>query len=67
MFTENILNFVLRFIVALKTMVDTLRNDKSRVIYLTVPVIFGIVWAVICYIAAKKKGDYGAPPGMMYM
>ena len=67
MFTENILNFVLRFIVALKTMVDTLRNDKTRVIYMVVPLLFAIVWAGIFYFANKKKGEYGAPPGMLYM
>ena len=67
MFTENVLNFVLRFVVALKTMVDTLRNDKGRVLYLVVPILFGIAWVVICYFASIKQGDYGAPPGMFYM
>ena len=67
MFTENILNFVLRFIVALKMMVDTLVNDRSRVLYLIVPLLFGIFWTVICYFASKKKGEYDAPPGMLYM
>ena len=67
MFTENILNFVLRFVVALKTMVDTLSNDKSRVVYLLVPLLFGIIWTVIFFISSSKKGDYNAPPGMLYM
>lgn len=67
MFSENILNFILRFVVALKTMVDTLMYDKLRVVYLMVPLLFGIVWVIICYFASAKKGEYGAPPGMMYM
>ena len=67
MFTENILNFILRFIVALKMMVDTLSNDKTKMVYLIIPLIFGIVWVTICYFASKKNGEYGAPPGMLYM
>ena len=67
MFSGNILNFILRFVVALKTMVDTLMYDKLRVVYLMVPLLFGIVWVIICYFASAKKGEYGAPPGMMYM
>lgn len=54
MFTENILNFVLRFIVALKMMVDTLSNDKSNFVYLVVPLVFGIIWVAICYFSSKK-------------
>ena len=65
--SENILNFILRFVVALKTMVDTLMYDKLRVVYLMVPLLFGIFWVIICYFASAKKGEYGAPPGMMYM
>ena len=54
MFTENILNFILRFVVALKTMVDTLSNDKSKLVYMMVPMLFGIIWVAICYFSAKK-------------
>lgn len=61
------MNFVLRFVVALKTMVDTLRDDKSKVVYLVVPLIFGIIWVTICFLSSKKHGEYGAPPGMLYM
>ena len=25
------------------------------------------MWLVICYVAYIKNGDYGAPPGMLYM
>ena len=67
MFSENILNFILRFVVALKTMVDTLMYDKLKVVYLMVPLLFGIIWVIICYIASAKRGEYGAPPGMLYM
>jgi hypothetical protein len=27
----------------------------------------GVAWASICYFSARKKGDYGAPPGMLFM
>ena len=56
MFSENILNFILRFVVALKTMVDTLMYDKFTVVYLMVPLLFGIVWVIICYFASAKSG-----------
>ena len=57
----------MRFIVGIKIIMDTLRYDKARVIQFVIPVLFGIVWAVVLYLARKKNGDYGAPPGMLYM
>lgn len=67
MFAENILNFILRFVVAVKTMADTLIYDKYRAVYMMIPLLFGIIWVAICYISSNKQGEYGAPPGMLYM
>ena len=67
MLIENILNFILKFIVGIKMIIDTLLNDKSRALNLVVPIIFGIAWAFVLKIAKRKNGDYDAPPGMLYM
>jgi len=32
-----------------------------------VPVIFAMLWIMVCILAYGKKGEYGAPPGMLYM
>ena len=34
---------------------------------MVIPVVFTILWSIICYIAFRKQGNYGAPPGLLYM
>ena len=67
MLLENILNFVLSIIVGVKMILETLRNDKTRLFCLTVPIFFGLFWLMILNSAKAKKGEYGSPPGMLYM
>jgi hypothetical protein len=68
MLSENILNFILRFFVGLKSMLKNFdeKSEIKSVIYMIIPIFFGICWALICCKARKKNGEYGAPPGMMY-
>lgn len=68
MLSENVLNFILRFFVGLKSMLKNF-DEKSEIkslVYMTIPLLFGICWAFVCCKAKKKNGEYGAPPGMMY-
>jgi len=68
MLSENILNFILRFFVGLKSMLKNFdeKSEIKSVIYMVIPIFFGTCWAFICCNARKKNGEYGAPPGMMY-
>jgi len=68
MFSENVLNFILRFLVGLKSMLNNFdqKSEVKSLIYMTIPLIFGICWAFVCCKAKKMNGEYGAPPGMMY-
>lgn len=69
MLSENIFNSILRFIVGLKFMFNNMdeKNEIKNIIYMVIPIIFAIMWFVICCQAHKKNGEYGAPAGMMYM
>ena len=68
MLSENILNFILRFFVGLKFMLKNFdgKSEIKSVVYMVIPIFFGICWAFICCKARKQDGEYGAPPGMMY-
>ena len=68
MLSENILNFILRFFVGLKSMLKNFdeKSEIKSIVYMIIPIFFGICWAFICCKALKQDGEYGAPPGMMY-
>jgi len=67
MIFENILNIILRFTVGIKLLLVKLTLDQVLVKNMVVPVVFTVLWSLICYIAFLKSGDYGAPPGLLYM
>jgi hypothetical protein len=69
MLCENILNFILRFFVGLKFMLNNVdeKNSIKSLVYMVIPIIFAITWGIICCKSRKKNGEYGAPAGMMYM
>jgi hypothetical protein len=69
MLTENILNLIIRFFVGLKFMLISIDEKASikSIVYMLIPILFASLWTFICCKALKKDGDYGAPPGLMYM
>ena len=67
MIFENILNIILRFTVGIKLLLVQFALDQVLVKNMIVPVIFSALWSVVCYIAYSKSGEYGAPPGLLYM
>lgn len=67
MICENILNVILRFTVGIKLLLVKLAFDKVLLKNLIIPICFVFMWLIICFVAYKKNGDYGAPPGMLYM
>jgi hypothetical protein len=67
MIFENILNIILRFTVGLKLILVDLKFDQVMIKNIVIPVVFTILWAIIGYIAYRKAGEYGAPPGLLYM
>jgi len=69
MLTENILNLIIRFFVGLKFMLISIDEKASikSIVYMLIPILFASLWTFICCKALKKDGDYGAPPGQMYM
>ena len=67
MIFENILNVILRFTVGLKLILVDLKFDQVMIKNIVIPVVFTILWAIIGYIAYRKAGEYGAPPGLLYM
>ena len=68
MLSENILNFILRFFVGLKSMLKNFdeKSEIKSVVYIVIPIFFAICWAFVNCKARKADGNYGAPPGMMY-
>ena len=64
MVSANLLNMLLRFFVGIK---DDLFIDHRALKNVLVPVIFAMLWIMVCILAYGKKGEYGAPPGMLYM
>ena len=67
MIIENIANVILRFTVGLKLVFIKLTLDIVILKNFMVPLMFVCLWIAICYVAYCKNGDYGAPPGMLYM
>lgn len=69
MLAENILNLIIRFFVGLKFMLVNMDEKTSikSLVYMLIPILFASLWAIVCCAARKKDGEYGAPPGMMYM
>jgi hypothetical protein len=67
MICENIANVILRFTVGLKVLLVKLTIDAVLLKNFMLPLMFVCLWMAICYVAYCKNGDYGAPPGMLYM
>ena len=67
MIFENIANVILRFTVGLKVLLVKLTIDSVMMKNFMLPLMFVCMWIAICYVAYCKNGDYGAPPGMLYM
>lgn len=67
MIIENIANVILRFTVGLKLVLVKLTLDVVLLKNFMLPLMFVCMWMAICYVAYCKNGDYGAPPGMLYM
>lgn len=67
MIIENIANVILRFTVGLKLLLVKLTLDMVLLKNFMLPLMFVVMWVAIWYVAYCKNGDYGAPPGMLYM
>lgn len=67
MIIENIANVILRFTVGLKVLLVKLTLDVVLLKNFMLPLMFVCMWMAIWYVAYCKNGDYGAPPGMLYM
>lgn len=67
MILENILNIILRFTVGLKLILVKLCFDQVLIKNIVIPIVFTLLWTVIGYMAYRKNGEYGAPPGLLYM
>lgn len=63
MFTQNILVAFLRLFVGLKIMFVDFASRENFL----VPMIFSSLWIILGIIAYRKKGEYGAPWGLLYM
>ena len=63
MISENVMNCILRFAVGLKLLFEEKQSLKNFIL----PILFGLLWCVICTLACKKNGDYDAPPSLYYM
>ncbi len=62
MLSENLLNLILRMFVQVKTM----NFERDNLIQCLIPFVLAVCWAIICYVATSKQGDYGAPPGLLW-
>jgi hypothetical protein len=63
MISENALNCTLKFAVGVKHIF----LYKSLLTNMILPVVFFSIWTIIGFNANSKNGDYGAPPGLLYM
>lgn len=63
MFVQNIFVAILRLFVGLKIMFVDMASRENFL----VPTFFASLWIVIGVIAYRKKGEYGAPWGLLYM
>jgi len=63
MLIENVMNFVLRFLVGLKLLFNTRETLENFII----PLVFACFWLVIYVLSMKRDGEYGAPAGLLYM
>lgn len=63
MMSENSLNITLKFAVGVKHIF----LSQSFLTSMILPCLFFGLWSIILYFSNKKDGDYGAPPGLLYM
>ena len=64
MVCANMANMLLRFLAGIKEDLETIQVEVQAI---SAPALFSSFWALVGVLAYRKDGQYGAPPGMLYM